>query len=293
MLRLPVGTDVRVTRMNPVHWTTMQADEDQDVYIQDEQYRAVLVRPLFASTTLMNIDMIQDSNDKELKKWKLYDCLNVELALGRESYVLSSGIWYRVDSDLVGEIDREIEFLETTDLPLPEYDLTDKNEYAYNCRVADLLPERFCCLDDEKIMFGGGRSRFELCDLLESSGALIHVKRYGGSSVLSHLFAQGLLSAELLMKRPGFRENADLLVESRGFFLAEGKSFRSKATREVVYVIIGGPANVAQRQLPLFSRVNLRNAVRTIRGAFDWNVKIQYVSETELRRIHSRAKRKT
>ena len=150
------------------------------------------------------VEMV-DGNDHELKKWKLYDCLNVELILGHEGYVLSSGVWYRVDSDLIGEIDREIESLETADLPLPEYDIKDKNEYAYNCRVAELWPKRFCCLDDEKIMFGGGRSRFELCDLLEASGTLIHVKRYGGSSVLSHLFAQGLLSAELLMKRPGFR----------------------------------------------------------------------------------------
>jgi uncharacterized protein (TIGR04141 family) len=238
-----------------------------------------------------SVEMV-DSNDKELKKWTLYDCLNAEILLGYENYVLSSGVWYRIDSDLIGGIDQEIESLETADLPLPEYDITDKNEYAYNCRVADLFPERFCCLDDEKIMFGGGRSRFELCDLLESSGTLIHVKRYGGSSVLSHLFAQGLLSAELLMKRPGFRENADALVESKGFSLAGGMSFRSKVAREVVYVIIGGPANVARSQLPLFSRVNLRNAVRTIRGAFDWNVKVQYVAETELRRKYSRAKRK-
>jgi uncharacterized protein (TIGR04141 family) len=232
-----------------------------------------------------------DGNDYALKKWKLYDCLNAELPLGHENYVLSAGVWYRVDSDLIGEIDREVESLETADLPLPEYDVTDKNEYAYNCRVAALLPERFCCLDDEKIMFGGGRSRFELCDLLESSGILVHVKRYGGSSVLSHLFAQGLLSADLLMKRPGFRENADLLVERRGFSLAKGMSFRSKATREVIYVIIGGPANTGRRQLPLFSRVNLRSAVRNIR-AFDWNVRIQYVPETELQQTLWRNKRK-
>lgn len=236
------------------------------------------------------VEMV-DGNDNELKKWKLYDCLNAELLEGHENYVLSAGVWYRVDSDLIGEIDREIESLESAALPLPEYDINDKNEYAYNCRVASLMPDRFCCLDDQKIMFGGGRSRFELCDLLESSGTLVHVKRYSGSSVLSHLFAQGLLSADLLMKRPGFRENADLLIESKDFSLVEGMSFRSKATREVVYVIIGGPANAAQRQLPLFSRVNLRSAIRSIR-AFDWDVKLQYVAETKLRQIHSRIKKK-
>jgi uncharacterized protein (TIGR04141 family) len=261
-----------------LHWRSLsRALRSTSVFVGVEFLRAHRVELL-------------DGNDTPLKRWKLYDCLNAEIIVGHEAYVLSAGAWYKVDSDLIAEIDREVGALELCALPLPDFDVCDKDERAYNLRVASLMPKDFCCLDSQDIMFGGGRSRFEVCDLLHSSGALLHVKRYGGSSALSYLFAQGLMSADLLMKRPSFRENADLLVEAKKFSALVQKSFGSKQVRDVVYVVIGGPANSSPCRLPLFAKVNLRNAVRSIR-AFGWDAKIQYVGETELRVIHSRKKR--
>ncbi len=51
-------------------------------------------------------------------------------------------------------------------------------------------------MDKKNIPYGGGYSRIEFCDLFSKSKQMIHVKRYGGSSVLSHLFNQGLVSGE-------------------------------------------------------------------------------------------------
>ncbi len=244
--------------------------------------------PTVEFLTSQRVELL-DADDRKIKQWSLYACLNVELSIGAEAYVLSSGTWYRVDSDLLEEVDRECKGLQETSLPLPPFDLADASEGAYNLRVADGSSGRFCCLDGKNVMFGGGKSRFEVCDLLEATGDLIHVKRYGGSSVLSHLFAQGLISADLLMERPSFRKAADALVEKYGFAMASDKSFSEKAPRTVVYVIIGGPANSDSRELPLFSRVNLRNAARGIR-AFDWDVRLQYVQESELLQKHCKQK---
>ena len=226
------------------------------------------------------VEMV-DSEDRRIKQWKLYSCLNAEIRIGAEAYVLSSGVWYKVDTDLLAEVDREVNGLEVADLPLPQFNEFHRSENGYAVQVAEAEPRQFCCLDGQNIMFGGGKSRFELCDLLHRTGDLVHLKRYGGSSVLSHLFAQGLLSAELLMKRPRFRKGADKLVKGDGFSLSDEKRFEHKGKRRVIYVIIGGPANQESRTLPLFSRINLRNAARGIR-AFDWEVGIQYVSETAM-----------
>jgi Family of unknown function (DUF6119) len=51
---------------------------------------------------------------------------------------------------------------------------------------------------------GGGRSSIEICDLLSSEKAFVHVKAKTKSSTLSHLFAQGLNSAQAFRDR-GFR----------------------------------------------------------------------------------------
>lgn len=61
-------------------------------------------------------------------------------------------------------------------------------------------------MDRRLVPYGGGYSRVEFCDVYAINKKMIHVRRYGGSSVLSHLFAQGLISGELFAFDGGFRE---------------------------------------------------------------------------------------
>lgn len=230
-----------------------------------------------------NVEML-DEDDHCIKRWRLFNCINVELVVDAEAYVLSSGTWYKVDSDLTTEVDRQFDTLPRASLDLPPYDIKDEGEFEYNQRVAREAPSRFCCLDRDLIRFGGGRNSFELCDLITNDGDLVHVKRYGGSSVLSHLFAQGSISAELLMKRKSFRKNADGLVESKGFRIPPQKSFGGKNRRQLTYAIIG-----SEEYLPLFSKINLQNAVRGL-SSYDWETQLQFVPVTEAYRNFRRRK---
>lgn len=86
---------------------------------------------------------------------------------------------------------------------LPTYQ--DASEASYNTR-AELESEGFLALMDKKnIPHGGGHNKIEFCDLYSAEKDIIHVKRYGGSSPLSHLFAQGLTSGELFQVDRVFR----------------------------------------------------------------------------------------
>jgi uncharacterized protein (TIGR04141 family) len=51
----------------------------------------------------------------------------------------------------------------------------------------------------------GKTTPIEICDLLSEEGRFIHVKRKLSSSSLSHLFAQGYVSAELLQENSEYR----------------------------------------------------------------------------------------
>lgn len=248
-----------------------------------------------------HVEML-DENDARLKLWSLYKCLNAEIEVGDEAYALSTGIWYRVDSRLVSAVNKAALSLTAPNFSLPAFclsDLLSGGEPAFNERVAQ-QNDSFCCLDNKKIHFGGGRNQFELCDLVEAGGDLLHVKRYGGSSALSHLFAQGLVSATLAMERVGFRRDADKLLAIEGFSLPEQRSFSSKCSRSVVYTIIGGPANGGDRdggmksemveQLPLFARINLSGAKRKIES-LGWKVELLWVPETEEVQVYRRQKR--
>ena len=104
------------------------------------------------------------------------------------------------------------------------------------------------------------RSRIEVCDLLHTEGAFIHVKRYSGSSTLSHLFSQGAVAADNMRFNPEFQkrvaEKYPNIILSNGRFDAD--------QHEIAYAIIAKPGK-EDVQLPFFSLVNLNLFTNIIR----------------------------
>ena len=81
------------------------------------------------------------------------------------------------------------------------------------------------------------------------------------ASVLSHLFAQGLVSARLLLSDGQFRDKVnDKLPLGHKIEAADVKPMPS--TYEVVYAIVSN--NPAKFELPLFSKINLRNCYKQL-----------------------------
>ena len=159
--------------------------------------------------------------------------------------------------------------------PKSRIDLPDcavQSEGDYNRAVA--RERSMCCLDNDPIVHGGGHSKIEFCDLLSRDKKIIHVKRYGNSSVLSHLFAQGVVSGELFISDPEFRAklNDKLPPDLR---LPDPQSRPAADQYEVVYGIV----SKSQRpiELPFFSKVSLINARRRLIG-YGYNVTLKKIS---------------
>ena len=106
------------------------------------------------------------------------------------------------------------------------------------------------------------------CDLFNKKREMVHVKRYGGSGVLSHLFAQGATSAELLLFDTDFRTKVRGKLPAAYKSLVPAGGFQPKGF-EVVYGIIGRPggSKPLSQLLPFFSRVTLRRAAQRLKGA--------------------------
>jgi uncharacterized protein (TIGR04141 family) len=96
---------------------------------------------------------------------------------------------------------------------------------------------------------------------------LIHVKhRKGGSSSLSHLFAQARMSAEALLRDADFRQDARrFLREIRPSLQAripvmkpDPKDYR------VVFAILGADPDDPGEGLPFFSQLNLARSAQAV-----------------------------
>ena len=211
-------------------------------------------------------------DDIDLYSWPVHRCIYCEVDLAGDTYLLSSGKWFRVSKGFVQEVNEEVTRLPKYSRALPEF--KDETEEEYNKRVASADPKTFALLDRKLISFGGGYSRVEFCDLYTDSQDIIHIKRYGGSSVLSHLFAQGTVSGQLFVTDQEFRKTVNSLLPRSHKMSDTGP--RPDASRfTVVYGVVSRESG-ASLTLPFFSRLNLKHAARMLHG-FGYKVAVMKI----------------
>jgi len=204
---------------------------------------------------------INDNDYKVKKTWSAYRCLHAEITKNKEQFILRNGIWYRVNNDLLKDINSYISTIPTYQHELPEFN--HKDEGSYNNCVHLNNPDIFALLDKKNINFGGSYSKIEFCDLVRNGKDFIHVKCYKGSSSLSHLFYQGLVSAEIFVSDKNFRSKLNKKLPSN-IKLADINIRPNSSEYQVVYAIASTKKDV--KDLPFFSKVSLKNAVKRLKG---------------------------
>lgn len=211
------------------------------------------------------------ADDSIAHEWPSERCLQAELQFNQRSYLLSSGKWYQVDEEFVESINKIVRDIKTCDVGLPEYE--DTSEGEYNKRAAALSNNRLALVDADNVRHGGGPSQIEFCDLYSIDRDMVHVKRYSGSGLLSHLFAQAAVSGQLFKSDAEFREkvNAILPVPHQ---VRDVRSVVQQGHYRIVIAIIGGPESC--EKLPFFSRVTLKNSYKLLE-AYGYQVAVSHV----------------
>jgi len=132
-------------------------------------------------------------------------------------------------------------------------------------------------MDKKLIVHGGGYSKIEFCDLYSKDKKIIHVKHYGGSAVLSHLFSQGVVSGELLLADKEFREKVNEKL-SNGHKINNPNDKPNPSDFQIIFGIISSSSK--QLEIPFFSKVSLRNAKRRLE-TYGYKVSLQKISVEE------------
>lgn len=232
--------------------------------LPDEQRNAISVETLKKRSVMC----IKADEMEEYDHWSAYNCMYCEVHNKESVYMLSAGKWYKILGDYVTEINAKyIKFRDAgsqVTLPPMAYDVKTKRfekEDVYNNRAAK-TENNWVCLDCDTINHGGKYSKVEFCDIYQyDERRFVHVKKYGASAVLSHLFAQGLVAAELFLEDKGFRDKLNKKLPAA---LKFGDTSRQPAANqyEVVYAIASKDSNALE--LPFFSKVSLCAAIKQI-----------------------------
>jgi uncharacterized protein (TIGR04141 family) len=206
------------------------------------------------------VQAIATDNDAVVRQWPVYRCLYCEVNAGSETFLLNNGRWFRIASDFVQRINEAVDRVPESG-GLPPY--SDKSEGSYSKRVAEESNGRLALMHSKLIGSASLPGRTEFCDLYSSERQIIHLKRYSGSSTLSHLFMQGVVSAKLFLNEADFRRELSPVLPS-GHALTDPDSKPNAGDYEVVYGIIS--QSKRKLVLPFFSRVSLKNAYTNLSG---------------------------
>jgi uncharacterized protein (TIGR04141 family) len=154
---------------------------------------------------------------------------------------------------------------------------THASEAAYNQAVTTQL--HVLCMDADNIQYGQGMSKIEFCDVLAPGKKILHVKKYGGSSVLSHLFSQGYVPAELLLQDPNFRKAVRAKLPNGPFKNMVPTARPTASEYKIVFVIIGKTDTSGKITLPFFSQVTLRRHFLQL-SSYNYKVFLNFVPTT-------------
>jgi len=219
----------------------------------------------FGKASLKNVKLMARGHDGEpasqmqpLKNWLVF-----EAGDGIRRYILTLGRWFALKEDYTERLNEDLTEIEvvTEILDLPAWDV-GIHEGPYNLKVAAKCPA-FICLDQVDVRAGDG-DEVESCDLFHENGYLVHVKRYNGSQTLSHLFSQGFVSAQLIAGDIAYRTGFIAAVTERGSSFVRAAE---DAPRVVTFAIGFSKDGQLPADLPSFSKVNLRDFAKRLRGS--------------------------
>jgi uncharacterized protein (TIGR04141 family) len=224
-----------------------------------------------------HIDVV-DGSGVRLFRWPVWRCLVAELVMDGVTYILDEGDFFEVRADYLHSLDEFVSGIPSSSVVLPTTTPTT-SEKDYNTHAAT-TSDQLLLLDRKLVRVSSRTTPIEICDLLTTGGHLIHVKRHFGSSDLSHLFSQGLVSAELLQSSPEFRRNAiDTICDEGGTSSPFGELIEESGLIPSEFEIVFAVAErwrgrTPAEALPFFSKINLREVAinlraRGFRVAFD------------------------
>ncbi len=200
----------------------------------------------------------QDGRDPS--PWSVYRCLNAEVDLNRKKYILNDGDWYNIETNFVTEVNDFYDSVPSSKIQLPSYGTNTEPSYLKSVAANN---GAYALMDRREVMIGGGRSRVEFCDLYSNTKEIVHVKKYGGANLLSHLFSQALVSGQCFLYDAAFRAGVNKLLP-HGFKFANTNNQPIAKDYEICIAIMSkvkGPL-----ELPFFSKVSLKQAVQSLRN---------------------------
>lgn len=213
-------------------------------------------RNITISTLTNDQIFIRKADGTFYEKWRAISCINAIIERNEEKYFFIEGKWFRASSSYIDTLDQKINGIPSSNLAF--------NNWPQNVHEKDYLSRNplnhkhsYFVLDRD-LIYLDGQSPIEPCDIYTQDKLLIHLKRYGSSLLLGHLFNQGYVSGDLLINSVEFRNKFNDKLDD-GYKIEDV----NPSDFTISYVI--GTKFPDNFKLPLFSKITLTKAYDDLR----------------------------
>lgn len=218
------------------------------------------------------IRVVVDGQGQRPNRRKVYDCMVFETVHEGTTYVLFAGDWYCVDINFYQSVETDFQkLLSKKPVVAKTKAINERALIEEMNKDPDLL-----LLDQVKVTPAGATgANLEPCDFLSRDKAFIHLKDGHGSDPISHLWNQGVVSAESFVRDATFRTDMrtkalarQKKTKKKGFesVLPDGR--QKKPTTSEYRIVYGIMRHAYKRSkkldLPFFSKVSLRSAAQRL-----------------------------
>lgn len=214
----------------------------------------------------------------EVQHWSVYKCIHCELDHDGRSYLFSGGQWFDINPSFVESVNHFYNDMPIYDYTFPDYDHDKEN--LYNKALCDSNPSQWAFMDAVPIPVGGIHDKVEFCDVFGANKEMLHIKHYGGSNLLGHLFNQGLVSGELLRDHQDYIALVNKKLPATHQMANPQDMPRDVSDFKIVFAIIS-QSNEPKVAIPFFARVALKNVYRRLESIGFTNIMLAKISCTD------------
>ena len=233
-----------------------QGESHEDILIEDFRHEVLAGVDISIPYLKHNYVYAYDATGGLRYKWPYYKCIYSEIEHDGKLYMLNASSWFQVDTNYRNEIIRTYQNVPLSNIAVINYNHDDEGDY--NIALANSQPGYYL-MDRNLIPSGIARNGIEFCDVYTQNRQMIHVKKYGGSQVIAHLFNQGQVSASMLFDQQ-FRSEVNQRLPQGWTIPMQGFNPNNY---EVIYAIIS-KYNDPRPHIPFFSMVVFHDVYRTL-----------------------------
>jgi uncharacterized protein (TIGR04141 family) len=204
-------------------------------------------------------------------------CINYQTEVSNSLYVFALSKWYKVNKTFADELIDYVKQIEESNLLFIDC-RKGMDEGKYNIALANSQKD-YRLLDRKLVRADMTRSEIEVCDVISESMEFIHIKFRNSSATLSHLFAQGKISAYALRKDKTYRKNLrkkfrEIKLNSN-LIPVEVRDFNSN-NYTITFALIEQNRRSFVESLPFFSLLNFRLTAEDL-ILLGYNVKVKKI----------------